>query len=164
MKFLLAAHSPLLKLDERNKSARLNYKQWQQIVANNINDIFEYQRITNEVDEIEKNIEKLEDLLSTTKQELDAEKGAEADLNTEVDDLRELMESSNKFSDAAGRIFEKHLQVNEKQLDLSANNADIGGRDLETVERELTARRKQKDDHSNEASFQVKLSKDSYLS
>jgi len=52
MKFLLAAHSPLLKLDERNKSARLNYKQWQQIVANNINDIFEYQRITNEVDEI----------------------------------------------------------------------------------------------------------------
>ena len=98
MKFLLAAHSPLLKLDERNKSARLNYKQWQQIVANNINDIFEYQRITNEVDEIEKNIEKLEDLLSTTKQELDAEKGAEADLNTEVDDLRELMESSNKYS------------------------------------------------------------------
>lgn len=152
MKFLLAAHSPLLKLDERNKSARLNYKQWQQIVANNINDIFEYQRITNEVDEIEKNIEKLEDLLSTTKQELDAEKGAEADLSTEVDDLRELMESSNKFSDAAGRIFEKRLQVNEKQLDLSANNADMGGRDLETVERELTARRKQKDDHSNEVS------------
>jgi hypothetical protein len=91
-------------------------------------------------------------VLSAKSGELDQARGNTSDLQTEINDLRELLEATKRYADAAGRIAEKRMQVNIKQHDLSVSNADIGGRDLKTVEVELAERMEKKDQYANQAS------------
>jgi DNA gyrase/topoisomerase IV subunit A len=152
MKLLGKDDSPLLKLDERNKTSRSNYQQWRKVVADNMNDVMEYRRIANEANELDQSIGILEAELSEKTRLLDLAKDKSSDLQTEVDELRELLEASKRWAEAASRIAEKRMQVNQKQLDLSISNADVGGRDLKTVEQDLADRMETKDQHSNQVS------------
>jgi regulator of replication initiation timing len=149
IQLLLGEDSPLLKLDERNQASRSYYQKWHQMVAENMNGVLDYRRIVNEVNELENNIGELEHILSEKTSELVKAKEEKLNLQTEADELRELLEASKRCADAAGRVAEKRMQVSQKQLDLSLSNADVGGRDLKTVEEEHSDRLEKKDQYSN---------------
>jgi chromosome segregation ATPase len=152
MAILMGESSPLLKTDERNKAAKGYYKNWRKIVAENMNDILDYRRLVNEARELELNIAEIERILSDKSLELDQARSRSDELQLEVDELRELLESCKRWAEAAGRIAEKRMQVNQKKDDLSMSIADIGGRDLKTVEREVADRLEKKDNVSNQVS------------
>jgi chromosome segregation ATPase len=134
-------NSPLVKPDEKNKTSRSHYQQWCKIVSENMNGVLDYKRLANEASALEQNVEELQGVLSEKTQELDQAKNSNTDLQTEC---------SKRWAEAAGRIAEKRMQVNQKQLDLSMSNADIGGRDLKTVEKELQERVDKKEMHSSQ--------------
>jgi DNA repair exonuclease SbcCD ATPase subunit len=143
-------NSPLVKPDEKNKTSRSHYQQWSKIVSENMNGVLDYKRLANEASALEQNVEELQSVLLEKTQELDQAKNSNTDLQNEVDDLRDILECSKRWAEAAGRIAEKRMQVNQKQLDLSMSNADIGGRDLKTVEKELQERVDKKEMHSSQ--------------
>ena len=150
MKILMGEGSPLLRLDERNKSARSNYQQWRESVSANMNDVLDYKRTANEINDLEKNLTELESVLeSKTNAHQDAQDKCST-LEMEVGELRELLETTKRCREDATRVSEKRMQVNQKQLDLSMSNADIGGRDLKTVETEMAERMETKDKYSSQ--------------
>ena len=155
MDFFMGETSPLLKQDERNKTARTYYQKWRKVVAENINEILDYRRIVNEANDLDLNIANIESILSEKMRELERCRSRHDDIQTECRDLRELREASQRWAEAAGRIAEKRMQVNQKQLDLSMSTADIGGRDLKTVEQDLAEKLEQKDQQSNHVRIMI---------
>jgi chromosome segregation ATPase len=149
----MGENSPLLKQDERNKAAKGYYHNWRKIVSENVNDVLDYRRVVNEASELELNIAELERILSDKSLGLEQARSRGEELQSEVDELRELLDASKRWAEAAGRIAEKRMQVNQKKLDLSMSIADIGGRDLKTVEQEVAERLEKKDNFSNQVSW-----------
>lgn len=155
MAILAGENSPLLKQDERNKAAKGYYQKWRKIVGENMNDVLDYRRLVNEASELSLNIAEIERILSDKNLELEQASSRSDELQSEVDELRELLEASKRWAEAAGRIAEKRMQVNQKKNDLSMSIADIGGRDLKTVEQEVAERLEKKDNLSNQVSWGI---------
>ena len=99
------------------------------------------------------NIAEIERILSGKSLELEQARSRRDELQIEVDELRELLDASKRWAEAACRIAEKRMQVNQKKDDLSMSIADIGGRDLRTVEQEVAERLEKKDNLSNHVSW-----------
>ena len=102
---------------------------------------------------MELNIADSERILSGKSLELEQARSRSDEQASEVDELRELLDASKRWAEAAGRIAEKRMQVNQKKDDLSMSIADIGGRDLRTVEQEVAERLEKKDNLSNQVSW-----------
>jgi hypothetical protein len=117
-------------------------------------DVLEYRRVANEANELEQNTRDLESTVYENTRNLDGVKDKSSGLNTEVTGLRDLLDASKRWNEAANRIAEKRMQVNQKQLDLSISHSDMGSRDLKTVERELADRMEHKEQFSDQASTQ----------
>lgn len=157
MKMLASEESPLLTLDERNKTARANYAEWKEIVSEHSPAILEYRRIANEVNDLENNIHELNKGLGQTNNQLDDIKETASDIESQVSSLRDLLDSAKRWAEAASRIAEKRMQVNQKQDDLSMNTADTDGRDLQGVEREINEKTDQREQHTNQVSGYVSV-------
>jgi chromosome segregation ATPase len=122
-------------------------------------DVLEYRRVANEANELEQNTRDLESTVSENTRNLDGVKDKSSGLNTEVTGLRDLLDASKRWNEAANRIAEKRMQVNQKKSDLTMSHSDMGGgRDLKTVERELADRMEHKEQFSDQASAQSRSS------
>jgi chromosome segregation ATPase len=140
--------SPLMRsdpraLDEyrRNKSA---YKGWRDVVAENIDDLRDFTRMREELTELETESERLQEDLSDHQNKVDDLKHTLTDSQPEVDELRELFDFAKRVSNDANRIADKRIEVQTKKVDMNATHS-YAGRDLRTVEREMTTRMEEKD-------------------
>jgi chromosome segregation ATPase len=150
---LSSDQSPLLELDEQNQVSRSNYNRWKETVAEHSHAILEYRRIANEVNDLETNMAALEEGLSESTRQLNDAKESASDLESQVASLRELLDSSSRWAEAAIRIAEKRMQVNQKQVDLTISTGiDTKGRDLSAVERDMHDRQEERENYTNKAS------------
>lgn len=147
MKSLMKSDSPLIKEGEKNKTARSQFQTWRKIVTENMNDILEYRRIANEVNDIEHNCSSLETVLTEKKEYLETSKVSLDEIISEVDGLRGLLESCKMWQSAADRISNKRSQAVNKSNTLSISESVHNGRDLKTVERDFAEKTEKKDEY-----------------
>jgi hypothetical protein len=154
MQKLMAKDSPLIKADENNQTSRSNYQKWRKVVTENMDDVLDYRRIANEVNDMERNCLSLEQTLKEKAEDLDSAKKAKEELQSEVNSLRELLESCKVWHAAASRISGKGLQAKNKNDTLSITNDDIGnGRDLKTCEKDHAEKMEKKEAFQNKVSI-----------
>lgn len=152
MKMLVSDESPLLMLDDRNKTARNNYTAWKMSVNDNLQQVLEYRRMANEVNDLEKNVRELEHAFADSTRELNDAKDHVADLESQVASIRDLRDSARRWAESASRLAGKRMQVFQKETDLHSATADTRGRDLRTVENELNERNEKREQHINQVS------------
>ena len=179
LKFLSSDDSPILKLDERNKVAKANYQKWKSVVSENSNDVQEYRRLANEVTELEASINELGKSLNEKQESLKQAKDDSDDLTKQVDGLRVSfvfnqvhslfmleadlclrclhtqthLDGANRWAEAASRIAQKRMQVNQKKADLALNSQSFGDRDFMTVQRDVESKSEEKDQYSDKVSL-----------
>ncbi len=152
---LASEQSPLVKVDERNKASKAKYIKWKEIVTENTDAIMEYHRITKEVHDLATNTTDLENRLSDSMRQLDNAKEAAGDVETQVESLRDLLDSAKRWSEAAVRIAEKRMLITQKEEELDMSiGVDTKGRDLMTVEREMNDRIEEREQHTAKVSTQ----------
>jgi len=148
--------SEFVKFDEaeanRYREIKATYQRWKKIVSDNMDDLRDFRRITIEVSDLEKELQTLDDDVTRNKTKLDREKDRATEIQTEVDQLRELGNLAKRWSEDAGRIAEKRMQITQKYSDLNASAVDDGRRDLRSVEKDIDARTEEKDSLSNRIS------------
>ena len=153
--FLTGADSPLLKLDQRNKTAISNYQNWKKVVSSNLNEVLEFRRLVNDANGVEQNIAERQRNLQQMEDELATAVSTKDTLQEENDEIRQLLDESKRWAEAGSRLATKRAQVNEKQEDLTMTSGDSQGRDIKTVERELQERMKKKDDYGTKVRLQA---------
>eukprot|EP00934_Nitzschia_sp_Nitz4_P008970 Nitzschia sp. Nitz4//scaffold260_size33533//17430//22260//NITZ4_007879-RA/size33533-augustus-gene-0.12-mRNA-1//1//CDS//3329544683//8960//frame0 len=150
MKMLVSEESPLMKLDERSRASRVNFANWKAVVDENLHSILEYRRTANEVDELERNMQDLESGLTESNRQLNDAKENVFDFELQLANVRDLRDSVRRWAESANRLAEKRMQVKQKELDLHSATADTRGRDLKTVEKELSDRNELREQHINQ--------------
>jgi DNA repair exonuclease SbcCD ATPase subunit len=140
--------SPLLKVDARHQETKAKYVEWKKIVVECMDDLRDYQRMNKEMNDTEKEHQRLSEDASHFQAKLRNQKSEKTDLQVSDEELRDIAELSKRWSEDAGRLAEKRMQIGQKELDLSASVTD-SGRDLKTVEREMNEKMEEKDMLSN---------------
>ena len=133
---------------ERYKSFKTAYQSMRKALEGGIDDLRDSRRMTDEANDLEKDIQKRQDELNHHNITLREQTVARDELQKEVNDLRELVDTLRRWMDDAGRIVEKKLQICQKKLDLQATSSH-GNRDLKTVDRQITDLREEKEGLSN---------------
>lgn len=134
---------------EKSRAAKAHYQRWRKAVSETMHDVLEFNRITTEVKDTEVVINDIEEELSTRQSELDGLKVTCSDLQTEADELRDLVDSTKRWTEDARRLSRKKMEIGQKQVDLSISTSHIADRDLQTVEDDLNKRIAEKDELMN---------------
>jgi chromosome segregation ATPase len=121
-------------------------------VSDNKGNVVEYRRLVNEANDLEGVIEELGAALSEKQQQLEEAESENSDLQDKFEELRNYLDTSKRWTETASRVAEKRMQVNQKQTDLSMSTTDIGGRDLKTVENDVTEKSEKKDQYMDQIS------------
>lgn len=137
----------LMKEGENKKTAKSHFQKWRKLVTENMDDILDYRRIANEVNDMEHNCTTLETLLAEKKEDLQAAQVSLDESIAEVDGLRSLLESCKMWQSAADRISNKRSQAMNKSSTLSISESMHNGRDLKTVEKDLAEKTEKKDEY-----------------
>ena len=152
----LMKESDFVQFDEaeadRYREIKATYQRWKKFVSDNMDDLRDFCRMTDEAAGLEKELQTLDDDVSRNKTNLDRQKDQAAEIQTEVDQLRELGNAAKRWSEDAGRIAEKRMQIAQKYSDLNASAVDDGRRDLRAVEKDIDTRTEEKDNLSNKNS------------
>ena len=145
-------NSVLLEGSDADQAAINSYTQWKDVVSKSLPGTSEYRRLANETKGLKSDIDEMTIFVNQKNAELDNLASQAKSLEEDVQESRGLLEQTRQFAGAASRIAEKRMQVKQKQLDLSASAADIAGRDLKTVERQLKEKISGKDNNSTKVS------------
>jgi chromosome segregation ATPase len=129
---------------EKYKSLKTAYQSMRKALEGGIDDIRDSRRMTDESCDLEKDVQKLQDELNHCHSTFKEQTIVRDDLQKEVIDLRELVDTIRRWMDDAGRIVEKKLQICQKKLDLRTTSTD-SSRDLKTVDRHITELREEKE-------------------
>ena len=145
-------NSVLLEGSDADQAAIDSYTKWKDVVSKSLPGTSEYRRLANETKGLKSDIDEMTIFVNQKNAELDNLASQAKSLEEDVQESRGLLEQTRQFAGAASRIAEKRMQVKQKQLDLSASAADIAGRDLKTVERQLKEKISGKDNNSTKVS------------
>lgn len=129
---------------EKYKSLKTAYQSMRKALEGGIDDLRDSRRMTEETIDLEKDVQRLQDELTHCHSTFKEQTVLRDDLQKEVIDLRELVDTIRRWMDDAGRIVEKKLQICQKRLDLRATSTD-NSRDLKTVDRHITELREEKE-------------------
>jgi chromosome segregation ATPase len=158
MNVLMAEDSPLLKADEKSQQSKSNYVKWRKTMTSNMNNIMDYKRMAQEVDEMKKRLKELEKFVVEKSEEHNKAKEKHTELQTEVGELRALLDSAKMWQVAANRLDGKRIQAGAKDHDiLMGSSTESHGRDLKTVERDISEKNQKKDEHSEKVSIWMDL-------
>jgi len=145
-KHLYSSGSPLLHGLEQTKVTRTKFEQWRDTVSTRCHDILEYRRLANEVNGLEIKIGEMEEKLADSSRKLHSEKSAAEELTEEMEKLRSLLNSADRWVADARKIATKCAHVKEKEIDFSmSSGVDAQGRDLPTLQREIEERQEERE-------------------
>jgi DNA repair exonuclease SbcCD ATPase subunit len=128
---------------------KAKYDDWKKVVYESSDDVREHQRLQKECASAETALQELRDEISSNQESLSKQKSELTERRDEMDELREFFDSCKRWVEDAHRIKEKRMQIDQKNDELSLSTA-VSGRDLRSVEKELTARTAKKEEHVNE--------------
>mmetsp|Transcript_27257 Transcript_27257/g.40242 ORF Transcript_27257/g.40242 Transcript_27257/m.40242 type:complete len:1418 (-) Transcript_27257:229-4482(-) len=144
--------SPLIKADpeklQKERAAKANYERWRKTISQCIADVGEHKRLLLESKTLNMTIAEFESAAEALNQEITGTLQANlVEEQTQVDELRLLTQSIQRWVEDVNRIASKKLRVSQKYNDLtmSMTALDTGNRDLRTVERDLEQKRDEKD-------------------
>lgn len=148
LRALSSADSALNKTDEVTKLSKEKYQEWRGIVKDARDEALEYERLRNEVDELEKRIRLQEPTLNDLSKELDSTNETALILKGELGELREMQTAAKQWNDAALKIAGLRDQVVQKEDEFRLLSSDkVGGRDLKQVTDNITDLEKKKDEY-----------------
>jgi predicted nucleic acid-binding Zn-ribbon protein len=114
----------------------------------NISNLRESVRVTKEIDGLEKDVKKLKAESESAHKLLSEQEAVVEDLKPEVNELRDLLDSSRRWNEDANRIASKRIKISQKRVALSVSTP-YHDRDLRTVERDVTRLGDEKDKYAN---------------
>ena len=129
---------------EKYKSLKTAYQSMRKALEGGIDDLRDSRRMTDETSDLEKDVQRLQDELNHYHSIFKEQTTVRDDLQKEVIDARELVDTIRRWMDDAGRVVEKKLQIRQKKLDLRTTSTD-SSRDLKTVDRHITELREEKE-------------------
>lgn len=154
LKILASDQSPLVQIGERHNDSKSKYTQWKNTVTQHYQGILEYSTLGHEIKGLEMNIKALDDRLSESLRQLDDAKEEASDLESQLASLRDLHASVKSWSEAAGRIAEKRLQISQKEEQLTMGaGIDAKGRSLQTVEVAINELIEKRESYAAKVSF-----------
>jgi chromosome segregation ATPase len=133
---------------EQYRTLKATYQNMRKAVESKVDDLRDFRRMTGEAGDLDKEIKRLQDDISHYNATLKDQTEKRDEAQSEVNELRELVDTIRRWSDDAGRIAEKKLQIYQKKLDLNATVTD-STRDLKTVDRQITELKEEKEVLSN---------------
>jgi chromosome segregation ATPase len=134
---------------EKSRAAKANYQRWRKAVSETMHDVLEFNRLTTEVKDIDVVVHDIEQEVAAHQSELDGLSATCSELLTDADELRDLVDSTKRWTEDARRLSRKKMEIGQKQVDLSISTSDMTDRDLETVEDDLSKRTAEKDELMN---------------
>ena len=148
----LKQDSPLVTTEdaevaEYNK-LKARYEDWRKSINGKMEDLRDFRRLREEKLRLEMSLEQLGADLSTYQATLAEHKEYTKTVQTEVDELKDLLDACRRLSGDASRISEKRMQIDQKKQDMSMDTA-FAGRDLRAVEREIADKMEEKDSYTN---------------
>ena len=144
--FVDAASGPR---DEDGK-LKETYQNMRKAIESNMDSLNDFRRLTGEETDLEKEIKKLQEDITKFSSTLKDHNETKEEAQTEVDELRLLIDLTRRWSDDANRIVGKKMQIQQKQMDLSAATTVDTSRDLKTVDATVSKLREEKESLSNE--------------
>lgn len=131
----------------QEEDARLKetYQSMRKTIESRMDDLNDFRRLTGEEADMEKEIKKLQDEITRYTSTLKEHNENKDEAQTEVDELRLLIDLTRRWSDDANRIMGKKMQIHQKKLDLSASTTADTSRDLKTVDRAVSNLREEKE-------------------
>jgi chromosome segregation ATPase len=146
---LASDDSPLVKTDERTKLAKGKYKEWCDIIKGISNDVLDYQRLKNELEEVEKRAKELDMQLVDKKKDLKDAQDIVNNVQSESGDAKEFFDASKRWVDSSVRIAMQREQVNQKEINFRHETSATDGRDLEQVDKDLEDLNQKKDEYAD---------------
>jgi DNA repair exonuclease SbcCD ATPase subunit len=134
---------------EKSRAAKVNYQRWRKAASETMHDVLESNRLTTELKDIEVVINDIEQELAARQSELDGLTATCSELQIDANELRDLVDSTKRWSEDARRLSRKKMEIGQKQVDLSISTSHITDRDLQTVEDDLSKRTAEKDELTN---------------
>jgi chromosome segregation ATPase len=151
----LIEESPFVNYDadamEKYKHTKASYQNMRKILEGNLGTLSDFRRLTSEAVDLEKEVKRLEEDVTHYSNTLKHQLQSKDDTERELKDVRDLKLMIEKWTEHAGRIAEKKLQIHHKKMDLSAMVTD-SSRDLKTVDREIANLREEKESLSTKIS------------
>mmetsp|Transcript_9009 Transcript_9009/g.11264 ORF Transcript_9009/g.11264 Transcript_9009/m.11264 type:complete len:1428 (+) Transcript_9009:162-4445(+) len=131
-----------IKEDQRKKAM---YSNWRKIVANGLNDWLDFDRIKYDLNEVENKVEQVVQEVALLEGELDEMKNSTTELENQMNEIRALLPHVVRARDDGTRIESKREDVRSRKDKLSYMDPSGGGRDLKTVEDDLSKNTEKKD-------------------
>mmetsp|Transcript_6676 Transcript_6676/g.9616 ORF Transcript_6676/g.9616 Transcript_6676/m.9616 type:complete len:1419 (+) Transcript_6676:37-4293(+) len=142
-------NSPIVKMDQsrlqKSRSAIRNYENWRTTISQNINDCLDYKRIMLEIEGLESTMEERETQSKELQAEINHTTETHTDLETDNMELQQLNDFARRLRDDAIKIADKKRQILSKQEDMALIAPSADGKNLRTLESELTSKTEEKD-------------------
>jgi chromosome segregation ATPase len=139
-------------VDDRAKDTlevlRSNYSKWRKTVQDNMSDVMDYHRLTNEALELEGGLRTASEELTTLKATLKEGSEKEAHSMRALNKLNDLLNLSKRWLEDATRISDKQTLISQKRVNLQVRSVG-SGRNLRQVEEAMTRSAEEKDLLSN---------------
>lgn len=129
---------------EQYLASKATYQKMRKIVENKMDALRDFRRMTGEAADLEKESKRLQDDVLQYSASLKDKSEEKDDAQSEVNELRGLVDTIRRWGDDAGRILGKKMEIKQKTSDLNASVTD-SSRDLRTVERSLTDLKEEKE-------------------
>lgn len=136
------------KAQELYKTLKPAYQSMRKALESGIDDLRDSRRMSDEASELEKDTQRLQDELNHCNSTFKEQNVVRDELQKETIELRELVDTIRRWTDDAGRIVEKKLQICQKKIDLQATSSN-SKRDMKTVDRQIAELREEKEALSN---------------
>jgi len=141
--------SDIVKIDrsraQQSRTAVKNYEVWRTTVSKGMNDWLDHRRIVAEVETMENSIRNSESTVEKLQADIDASKEATEDLKRDNNELLQLQDLGRRLRDETDRISEKRTQIASRKDELSMNAPSANGKDLRTLEDEVSSKIERKD-------------------
>jgi chromosome segregation ATPase len=145
---LFADDSELMAGNEKIGALKKFLKESRKTIQSNMTDLRDFSRANKEIEALEAEMAKLRVESESAHNQVNDQKMVVDELQSEVTELRELLDSSKRWNEDANRIASKRMKISEKRYALGVNTQHHD-RDLRTVESEVTRLSDEKDKISN---------------
>lgn len=120
------------------------YQTWKKAVQASVEDLRDERRLEEECKTLQGDSEKLEKELKQYQERLDDDKKKLEAAEEDANEIRSILDAAKRWTQEAARIVGKKAQIQQK-AEVVSGLGDDNGRDLETMEKEMSEKVEQKD-------------------
>jgi len=142
-------NSAIIQMDQNNaqlnRSAMRNYENWRNIIASNINDWLDHQRIADEIEILKATVAIDEDTLSSENAKLEEATDDAENQKEKHSNLLQLQDLVRRLRDEFNKIVNKKSQIATRKEELRLIAPRASGKNLRNTERDYNSKMEEKD-------------------